>query len=86
VTISGTDTTGTITITTGSNPTAGALSEILFSKTYGAAPHVVLSPSNDKAAGLHFYKGSTTATDFMFNALDTPTPNTTYNFDYIVAQ
>jgi hypothetical protein len=86
VAVDGTDTTGTITINTGSNPTAGDLAKILFSKTYGQAPHVVLSPSNDKAAGLHFYKGSTSATDFMLNALDSPAPNTTYTFDYMIAQ
>jgi fibronectin-binding autotransporter adhesin len=86
VTVSGTDSTGTITITTGSNPAAGALAKILFSKTYGAAPHIVLSPSNDNAAALHYYKGATSLTDFIFNALDAPAPNTTYNFDYFVAQ
>jgi hypothetical protein len=86
VSVSGNDTTGTISITTGSNPTAGALSEVLFSKVYGAAPHVVLSPSNNNAAGLRFYKGDTTASNFMFNALDAPAANTTYNFDYFVAQ
>ena len=56
VAVNGTDTTGTITITTGSNPTAGDLAKIIFSKTYGQAPHIVLSPSNDKAAGMRFFK------------------------------
>jgi hypothetical protein len=86
VTVDGTDTTGTITITTGSAPAAGDLAKILFSKTYGQAPHIVLSASNDKAAGLRFFKGTTSATDFMFNALDNPAPNTTYTFDYFIAQ
>ncbi len=86
VAVDGTDTTGTITITTGSAPSAGDLAKILFSRTYGAAPHIVLSPSNDKAAGLHFYKGSTSATDFMFDAQDAPAANTTYTFDYFIAQ
>ncbi len=86
ISVDGTDTTGTITITTGSAPTAGDLAKILFSKTYGQAPHIVLSPSNDKAAGLRFFKGATSATDFMFNALDAPQANTTYTFDYSIAQ
>lgn len=86
VAVDGTDTTGTITITTGSNPTAGDLAKILFSKTYGQAPHIVLSPSNNNAADLRFYKGTTSATDFMFDALDTPQANTTYTFDYFIAQ
>jgi hypothetical protein len=86
VSVSGTDTTGTITITTGSAPSAGDLAKILFSKMYGQAPHVVLSPSNGAAAGLHFYKGTTSATDFMFDAADAPQANTTYTFDYFIAE
>jgi hypothetical protein len=86
VSVGGTDTTGTITITTGSDPTAGDLAKILFSRTYGQAPHIVLSPSNNSAAGLRFYKGATSSTDFMFDALDNPQPNTTYTFDYFIAQ
>ncbi len=62
------------------------MAKILFSKTYGAAPHIVLSPSNGPASGLHFYKGSTSAADFMFNAADAPAANTTYTFDYFIAQ
>ena len=86
VAVDGTDTTGTITITTGSSPTSGDLAKIIFSKTYGHSPHIVLSASNDKAAGLRFFKGNTSTTDFMFNALDTPQANTTYTFDYFIAQ
>jgi hypothetical protein len=86
VSVDGTDTTGTITVTTGSAPSAGDLAKIIFSKVYDKAPHVVLSPSNDKAAGLRFYKGNTSTTDFMFNSLDTPQANTTYTFDYFIAE
>jgi hypothetical protein len=86
VLVDGTDTTGTITITTGSAPSAGDLAKILFSRTYGAAPHIVLSPSNGPASGLRFYKGTATTTDFMFDASDAPAPNTTYTFDYFIAQ
>jgi hypothetical protein len=86
VAVDGTDTTGTITISTGANPTSGDLAKILFSKTYGKAPHIVLSPSNNNAAGLRTFKGATTSTDFMFDSLDNPAPNTTYTFDYFIAQ
>jgi hypothetical protein len=85
-TVTGNDTTGTITITTGSNPTTGELAKLVFSKMYGASPHVVLSPSNDAAAGLRFFKGTTTATNFVLNAKDPPIANTTYQFDYFIAE
>ena len=86
VSISGTDTIGTITITTGSDPTKGAMADILFSNSYGSAPHIVLSPSNNNAAGIRYYKGVTTTKDFLFNTLDTPAANTSYQYDYFIAQ
>ena len=86
VTIDGTDSIGTITITTGSNPAPGSIADILFSKAYGATPHVVLSPSNSPASALRFFKGTTTANDFMLNVTSTPAPHTTYQYDYFIAQ
>jgi hypothetical protein len=86
VSIDGTDTTGTIIITTGGNPTAGELAKIVFSQTYGKSPHIVLSASNEAAAGLRYFKGTTSLTDFILNAKDVPTANTTYQFDYFIAQ
>jgi hypothetical protein len=86
VTVDGNDTTGTITINTGSTPDAGAIAQLLFSQSYAKAPHVVISASNDNAAGLHFYKGTTTTADFLFNFKDAPAANTTYVFDYFIAQ
>lgn len=85
-TVKGNDTTGTITITTGSDPTAGALAQIDFSKIYGAPPHIVLSPSDDAASIMRYYKGATTASGFQFNAHDIPSANTTYTYDYFIAQ
>ncbi|MDL2342505.1 MAG: hypothetical protein QFB87_05525, partial [Patescibacteria group bacterium] len=86
VVVSGTDTTGTITITTGANPTAGELAKLAFTKAYGAAPRIVLSPSNDNASDMRYFKGASDANGFMFNAKSVPAPNTTYTFDYFIAQ
>jgi cytoskeletal protein CcmA (bactofilin family) len=86
VVINGNDTTGTITITTGNSPSDGPLTDIIFSKLYGTAPHIVLSPSNSNASAIHYFKGTTTQSDFMLNTSDIPTANTTYVFDYLIAQ
>ncbi len=86
VSVSGTDSAGTITITTGSNPAAGELAKILFAKHYGAKPRVVLSPANEAASELRYFKGTTTIDDFMLNAKDVPGANTTFEYDYIIAQ
>ena len=84
--VEGTDTTGTITVKTGDNPSAGALSKIIFSQKYKKAPHVVVSPSSASAAKLRHYKGNTTKNIFELNSLDAPAANTTYKFDYFIAE
>jgi hypothetical protein len=86
VVVSGTDTAGTITITTGGAISAGELARIVFSEQYSAAPRVVMSASNEAAAGLQYYKGSTSLDSFMINTKDAPAPGTVYQFDYFIAQ
>ena len=86
VTVSGTDTTGTITITTGSAPVAGEMAKLSFSELYSKAPRVVLSPSNEAAASARFFKGATTAELFGLNFQAAPDANTTYVFDYFIAE
>lgn len=86
VTVEGTDTVGTITITTGSTPTAGELAKIIFSQTYSKAPRVIVSPSNEAAADFAYYKGAVSLDDFMLNAKFAPAANTTYVFDYFIAE
>ena len=86
VTISGNDTMGTVVIVTGSSPVAGDITKVVFSQAYGAPPRVVMSPSNDKAAGLRYFRGITDVNSFMLNFIDNPVANTTYQYDYFVAQ
>ena len=86
VIVDGTDTIGTITITTGATPTAGELAKLVFSETYTKAPRVILSPSNEAAADFAYYKGAVSLENFMLNAKNTPAANTTYVFDYFIAE
>ena len=85
VSIVGNDTTGTITIDTGSNPTAGTLATISFSAAYTNSPHVTISPIGSTSSGLQYYLNRF-FTDFTINTSSSPAPNTEYAFDYIVAQ
>ena len=85
-TVEGTDTTGTLTITTGATPAVGGLVKVSFSKSYTAAPRVVISASSDTAADLRIYKDSATTGYVLINSKDAPAPNTTYKFDYFIAQ
>lgn len=87
ITIEGNDTAGTITITTGDTAvTAGDLARITFSKQYGKTPRVILSPYSATAAALRAYQGRTTTHEFLWSALDAPTPNTTYKYNYFITE
>lgn len=80
--ISGTDIAGSVTISTGSGPSAGCLATVTFSKKYNAVPHVVVSPSSSDAGGLDYYISRNT-TSFSICA-NNPAASKNYSFDYIV--
>ena len=86
VSISGTDLAGTITVTTGTSPTAaGILATITFNTAYGSAPSVVFSDVNDNVGAV---KVSSTTGAFVLTAKTgvTLAASTTYKYNYIVAQ
>lgn len=89
VSISGTDSAGQITITSGTLPSVSAvIATVTFSVAYGAAPYVVLWPSNAAASILNFlpYVGSTTTT-FTVNAGTVGLAGaTTYTYNYLISQ
>ena len=85
VTIDGNDTAGTITITTGANTSSGTLANITFNTPYGKAPRVILNADNSAMTNLKYFKAST-PTAFTIQTVDSPTPNTTYQLDYFIAQ
>lgn len=85
-TVTGNDTLGTITVTAGSGAAAGELAKIVFNKTYGAAPKVLLTPSNAAAATLQFYRGASSTTSASVNAGVAPTDGGVYEFDYFIGQ
>ena len=80
--VSGTDTAGTVTVSTGTGPSSGCFTTITFAKKFNATPHVVISASNSNAGGLDFYVNRTT-TGFSVCA-NTPIASRNYTFDYIV--
>jgi hypothetical protein len=86
VVVSGNDTLGTITIHTGKLPTSGAVAKIVFAKPFVNAPQVMLSPSNERASQLRFYRGDTTSEHIVINFADAPAENTVYQFDYFIGE
>ncbi|MDB5185477.1 MAG: hypothetical protein JWN38_1285, partial [Candidatus Saccharibacteria bacterium] len=96
VSVDGNDTAGTVTITTGDAadptkpsvvaPTAGDMLHLTFSKAFGKRPRIVISPADGKSAPMLVYPTSQDATGFNFALTGTPAANTSYSFDYFIAQ
>jgi hypothetical protein len=86
VMVTGDDTAGTITVTTGSNPSAGSMANVSFTKAYAALPHVLLTPNDSKSAPLIVYPDQQTTTGFSLSLTTTPAANTSYTFEYFVVE
>jgi hypothetical protein len=85
-TITGNDISGTVTITTGTSPTAGDLATIFYNSAYGVVPHVLLTPDNSNSATLNVYSDTKTTTAFNIGVVNAPKASTTYTYDYYVIQ
>ncbi len=85
VSIEGNDTAGTITVTTGSAPSAGELANAVFSKTFGKKPNINLTPVSEAAAAADYYYTSTPQ-DFKLKFSSLPLPNTVYVYSYFTVE
>jgi hypothetical protein len=86
VSVSGNDTSGTVTINTGGGALiAGEMAIITFAKAYGTTPKVQLTPITSTASNLRYY-ATRSATFFTIDTSSAPANGTTYVFDYFVTQ
>ena len=83
VSLSGSDTSGSIAINTGSGPPAGCFATVTFSETFDNIPHVVVSPVGAAAADLNYYITRST-TNFVVCATNPAAAGQSFGFDYIV--
>lgn len=83
VNVSGSDTTGTININTGSGPVAGCFAKINFALPFTNNPHIILSPFGAAAGKLNWYitKSKTGFSVCSHNAAD---PGEVFGFDYFI--
>lgn len=81
--VNGTDTAGTVTINTGSSPSAGSLVTVSFSSAFASAPHVVITPLSSIGAALQYYV-SRTASGFTILSANAPPAGSSFSFDYII--
>lgn len=85
ISIVGSDRMGTITITTGTTPSAAILATVTFTRAFGAAPRTVhITPTTSGAAAVNPYISSKTTTTFVLSAQTAPVAATSHIFDYLV--
>ncbi len=83
VSLSGSDTAGTVAVNTGSSPPAGCFATITFSETYDNTPHVVITPVGAAAGPLEYYITRTTA-GFVICSTNAAAAGQSFGFDYVV--
>jgi cytoskeletal protein CcmA (bactofilin family) len=82
-TVGGSDTSGSITINTGSSPVAGCFITVNFATPFNATPHVLVTPVGSAAGGLSYYVNRTT-TQFSVCDATPPPAGSSFGFDYLV--
>jgi hypothetical protein len=88
VTITGNDTSGTITIVAGASTTADELAKITFDKPFTNKPRVVFSPANRDSTKLGAYYDASAATNTAFSIFTDQAPQAgkTYQFTYFIVE
>jgi cytoskeletal protein CcmA (bactofilin family) len=81
--ISGSDTTGTINMHTGTGASAGCYITLKFNKAFTSIPHVIISPVGSTAGAMQYYVNRTTTT-FSVCSANAPNINQSFAFDYFI--
>ncbi|UTX51414.1 hypothetical protein KI440_00410 [Candidatus Saccharibacteria bacterium TM7i] len=82
--ISGSDTSGTINIQTGNGPTPGCFGQVNFNRPFDRQPRVIVSPVGQAAGQTQYYVTRTNA-NFSICTANAAPANQTFSFDYFVA-
>jgi len=81
--INGSDTTGTVSINTGNNPTTGCFVRINFQQNFSNPPHVLISPVGAGAGATDYYVDRNNA-GFSICSVNVAPANQAFAFDYFV--
>jgi len=81
--ISGSDTSGTVNINSGNNPTAGCFIQVSFNQRFTNQPHVLVTPVSAGAGQLQFYV-ERSQTSFSLCTNNAAPANQVFAFDYFV--
>jgi hypothetical protein len=88
VTITGNDTSGTITVVAGANTTADELAKVTFNTAFGAKPKVVFTAANRDSTklGAYYDESTTSTTGFSILTDNAPQAGKVYTFTYFIVQ
>lgn len=81
--VNGSDTTGTVNLNTGNNPTAGCFTRITFNQRFTNPPHVIISPVGNAAGRTQYYVDRDQTGFSICTAIPAPA-NQAFAFDYFV--
>ncbi|MEO8105500.1 MAG: hypothetical protein ABI602_04155 [Candidatus Saccharibacteria bacterium] len=81
--VSGSDTSGTLSVNTGNGPGAGCFATINFTQKYNGTPHVIVTPVGPDAGATDFYV-SRNSGSFSICDASPPPPGASFAFDYFV--
>jgi len=82
VSLSGSDTAGSVAINTGSSPPAGCFATVTFSEAFANTPHVVVTPIGTASAGLDYYITRSTS-NFIICSTNAAPAGESFGFDYV---
>lgn len=83
VSVSGSDTSGALTINTGSGAAAGCFATITFTKAFSNTPRVIITPIGGGAAGVNYYVNRSTG-NMSICTTNSPPSGQSFGFDYLV--
>lgn len=85
VSLSGSDTSGSVTVNTGGSPPAGCFATVTFTRKFNSTPHVVITPIGSSAGALGYYVDRTTSSFTICTTSPAPA-GVTFGFDYVVLE
>lgn len=83
VSVSGTDTAGTVVVNTGNSPPAGLFVSVTFAQKFATTPHVIISPVGFAAGSVTYYVTRDTG-GFSISCSTPPPAGSSFSFDYVV--
>lgn len=83
VSVSGTDTAGTVVVNTGNSPPAGLFITVTFAQKFATTPRVIISPIGFAAGNVTYYVSRDTG-GFSIGCSTPPPAGSSFSFDYFV--